>query len=152
MEDNLLRMFQNQGFQKNKSPNKSDKEVSSYGGRKGIFSKLLNISKALCALTLAAAIICTGAGCAGTKHSFWRAAQRGDIKKVEALLQEGVDANTMYEKSMGEYRFGWTMLSTASGRGHVDVAKLLFDNGVDVNVKNMGGEYRINGCVQRWTC
>ncbi len=138
MKYKQLRMFQANGSQENTFPYKCEKEVSSDIDRKDILSKLSNIYRTFCALTLAVSIIGTGIGCAGagTERSFWLAARNGDIKKVEVLLKKGVDANTMYEV----HPYGWTMLNIASRQGHVDIVKLLLDKGVDVNVKNKGGQ------------
>jgi len=128
MEDKLIRIFKSQVSQKNTFPDRSDKEVSPDGDKKSILSKLSEISKTAWVLTLAAAITCTATGC--TVRSFHRAAVTGDIKKVEALLQEGTDPNAMYNYL--------TVLSRASRNGHVNIVKKLLDNGADVNAKNWG--------------
>jgi ankyrin repeat protein len=57
------------------------------------------------------------------------AARKGDAAAVKKLLDEGVDVNT-------KYRYGATVLSFASDRGHVDVVKLLIERGADVLVKD----------------
>jgi hypothetical protein len=48
---------------------------------------------------------------------------------VKKLLDEGVDVNT-------KFRYGATVLSYASDRGHLEVVKLLLDRGADANVRD----------------
>jgi len=55
------------------------------------------------------------------------AAKVGDLKKVKALLKQGIDANSQNKQ-------GATPLHWAAFKGHVDVAKELIKNGAKVNV------------------
>ena len=61
------------------------------------------------------------------------AANRGDLKKVKRLLNEGADVNAKDED-------GWTPLHWAAYYGHLNVVKLLVDRGADVNAKSKAGE------------
>jgi ankyrin repeat protein len=54
------------------------------------------------------------------------AARTGNLKKVESLLNAGVDPNTTSENS-------YTALSYAAAGGHLEIIKLLLKNGANVN-------------------
>ncbi len=60
------------------------------------------------------------------------AADNGDIKTVEKLLQQGVKVDSQDEE-------GWTALMAASARGHVAMVRLLLRKGANPHVKNIDG-------------
>lgn len=57
------------------------------------------------------------------------AARRGDVAKVKALLDKGVDVNT-------KFRYDATALFYACDRGYVEVVKLLLERGAEVNLRD----------------
>ena len=59
----------------------------------------------------------------------YEAVRAGDAARVTALLDKGADVNA-------RYRYGTTALFKAADRGHLEVAKILLDRGVDVTVKD----------------
>ena len=63
---------------------------------------------------------------------FLVAVDEGDIERVNALLEEGVN---FYQRA----RRGETALMIAAGRGHIDVAKILVKKGIDVNASTLDG-------------
>jgi ankyrin repeat protein len=56
------------------------------------------------------------------------AAMRGDVKAVNALLDNGADVNVRHKD-------GWTGLLLAAVNGHAAVVQALLDKGADVNTK-----------------
>lgn len=58
-----------------------------------------------------------------------RAAQKGDCNEVERLLKGGTDVNTRTHGSM-------TPLHIAARKGHIKVARLLIDNGANIDAQN----------------
>jgi inorganic pyrophosphatase len=60
------------------------------------------------------------------------AAQNGDIKTMQTLLDSGVDINGMDSA-------GRTALTTAALRGHIDVVKFLIEKGASLDEKNVRG-------------
>jgi len=57
-----------------------------------------------------------------------QAAQTGNILKVHSLLKKGVNINQIGSK-------GKTPLMASSGEGHMEVVKVLLDNGAKVNLR-----------------
>jgi ankyrin repeat protein len=62
-------------------------------------------------------------------EEFLAAARKGDLEKVRAMLDRGVDVNS-------KSRYGATALSFASEHGHLEVVRLLVERGADVNVRD----------------
>lgn len=62
-----------------------------------------------------------------------RAARKGQIATVRALLDGGTDVNAKDE-------FGQTALMTAVANNHVEVVQLLLNRGAEVNARNNNGE------------
>ena len=58
-----------------------------------------------------------------------RAAEAGDIRQVERLIEQGADVNSK------NYRLRLTPLHLAGGKGHRAVVERLIANGADVNVR-----------------
>jgi ankyrin repeat protein len=87
--------------------------------------RLLNVSSL--AILLAAAFACTSPLHADPIHD---AARKGDVKKVQALLQE--DPKLVNEKD----NLGDTPLHVAALHGQLEVAQALIAAGADVNAKN----------------
>jgi uncharacterized protein len=56
------------------------------------------------------------------------AVEQGNTKEVKRLLDTGVKIN--------EPVFAWTWLQIAANKGHLDVVKLLVENGADLNYKH----------------
>ncbi len=61
------------------------------------------------------------------------AAERGQYKVLQGLIENGVDVNTVLPD-------GSTALMLAAKRGHDDIVKLLLRHGADVNVERNDGE------------
>jgi hypothetical protein len=61
-----------------------------------------------------------------------KASEKGDIKKVTLLLENGADVNTKDND-------GWTPLMHAAEKGHKEVVELLIEKGADVNTKDNDG-------------
>ncbi|MEM8736285.1 MAG: ankyrin repeat domain-containing protein, partial [Planctomycetota bacterium] len=59
----------------------------------------------------------------------WDAAQRGDVAKIQALLDAGIDANSPTE-------YNATALMYACGRGHQQAVEVLLEAGADPNNKD----------------
>lgn len=62
-------------------------------------------------------------------EEFFAAVRAGDLERVKALLEAGVDVNT-------KYRYGTTALFPACDRGHTEIVKLLLERGAEVNVQD----------------
>src|SRR5439155_10936981 len=62
-------------------------------------------------------------------EELWEAAKKGDVEKVEALLDKGVDVNAKSD-------YGATALHFAADKGNAEVVKLLLKHKADVNVKD----------------
>ena len=58
----------------------------------------------------------------------FQAAQRGDVKKMEALLEQGADINVRAGSDK------WTPLMTASREGRLEAVELLLEEGAEVNL------------------
>jgi ankyrin repeat protein len=70
-------------------------------------------------------------GLYGFKSTIHRAADAGDVAKVKAFIQEGVDVNTKVH--------GCTPLHCAARYGHKEVVELLIAKGADINAKDTQG-------------
>jgi outer membrane protein assembly factor BamB len=81
------------------------------------------------ALFLCAALLAQSPA-AGGADALLEAARRGDGARVVALIDSGVDVN-----SVSRYRV--SALGFAAERGHLDVVRLLVDRGADVNVADV---------------
>lgn len=66
---------------------------------------------------------------AGDVEDFHIAAQNGDLAKVRALLEKGVDVNA-------KSQYGATALSFACDKGALEIVKLLLEKGADVNIRD----------------
>ena len=62
-------------------------------------------------------------------EALFEAARQGELEKVRALLQQGLEVN-------GRSRYGATALSFACDKGHLEVVRLLLDQGAEVNVRD----------------
>ncbi len=61
--------------------------------------------------------------------ALFKAVEKGDKKKVAALIKKGADVNAKDDWKRSS-------LYTASGKGHLAIVKLLIQSGADVNLKN----------------
>ncbi len=71
----------------------------------------------------------SGPAFADDSKLFLEAANKGDVAKVRKFLASGVDVNAKTE-------YGGTALAFACDRGNVELAKLLIENGADVDTKD----------------
>ena len=82
--------------------------------------------------------ICTSCGSGGRPASkstrLQKAAQKGDIKAVKALLAAGAEVNAKTKKG------SWTPLHYAAWFGHTEVVKLLLEAGAKVNARDNYGK------------
>ena len=60
------------------------------------------------------------------------AAQKGQLKKVQKLFEQGFDINYQNNK-------GWTPLIASAARGHYEILAFLLKNGADPNKPNHKG-------------
>ncbi len=88
-----------------------------------------NLSATMIALLLSSLVAFGQASKQELNDQFFEAARSGDVAKVTALLDKGVDVNT-------KYRYGTTALFKAAERGNVEVVKLLLARGADATVKD----------------
>ncbi|GAG18036.1 unnamed protein product, partial [marine sediment metagenome] len=70
------------------------------------------------------------------KSTIHKAADAGDLAKVKAFIQEGIDVNTKVH--------GCTPLHCAARYGHKEVAELLIAKGADINAKDTRGRNPID--------
>jgi len=80
-------------------------------------------------IILAAAVALTQAPAPTKTEQLQDAARKGDAVTVKKLIDEGVDVNT-------KFRYNATALFYACDHGHVDVVKVLLDNGADLTIKD----------------
>ena len=70
------------------------------------------------------------------KSTIHKAAGAGDLARVKAFIQEGIDVNTKV--------YGSTALHCAARYGHKEVVELLIAEGADINVKDARGRTPID--------
>jgi len=75
------------------------------------------------------------------KSTIHQAADAGDLAKVKAFIQEGIDVNTKVN--------GFTPLHCAARYGHKEVAQLLIAKGADVNAKDTRGRTPIDLAINQ---
>ena len=61
---------------------------------------------------------------------FFKAAEKGNLKKLVSFLEEGIDINIKDKDDDA------TALHKASGQGHEQLVQLLIKKGADVNVRD----------------
>lgn len=83
------------------------------------------------------ALGCMTVGAASGMTALQKAVHKGDIKKVQALLDQGADIN--------EWKFG-TALIFAASENRLEIAKLLIDKGADLNALGQNG-WTALGCA-----
>lgn len=67
------------------------------------------------------------------------AAKRGDVALAQAVLEAGIDPNSM-ERSPGRRRRDKTVLILAAEQGHLEMVKLLVASGADVDLSDRPGK------------
>jgi ankyrin repeat protein/predicted TIM-barrel fold metal-dependent hydrolase len=77
----------------------------------------------------------------GFKSTIHRAADAGDLTKVMAFIQEGIDVNTKVH--------GCTPLHCAARYGHKEVAELLIAEGANINAKDTRGRKPIDLAINQ---
>jgi cytohesin len=75
------------------------------------------------------------------KSTIHQAADAGDLAKVKAFIQEGIDVNTKV--------LGCTPLHCAARYGHKEVAELLIAKGADINAKDTRGRTPIDLAINQ---
>jgi len=75
------------------------------------------------------------------KSTIHLAADAGDLAKVKAFIEEGIDVNTKVH--------GCTPLHCAARHGHKEVAELLIAEGADINAKDMRGRTPIDLAINK---
>jgi uncharacterized protein len=73
-------------------------------------------------------------GAQDKNEAFMHAAVEGDLKKVDALLNDGVNVNVEGKERKR------TALMWAAQRGHLEVVSLLLKKGAEINAKDENGE------------
>lgn len=79
-------------------------------------------------------------GCTDIDVKLFNAAQRGNLKKIESLSDQGADINVRLGVDQ------WTPLMTASREGQLDAALLLLAEGADPNIRDA----RFNKNAYHW--
>ena len=69
-----------------------------------------------------------------------QAASAGDVAKVKALLDQGVDVNAANS-------YGGTALTFAARRGNAEMVKLLLERGADPNRGVSGSDFDVRGRI-----
>jgi len=83
----------------------------------------------LIALVVGIAALVTPAAPTDAEEGLWEAARQGDLATIKQLHAAGVDLGA-------RTKYGATALSFACDKGHLDVARFLIDNRVDVNTQD----------------
>lgn len=61
---------------------------------------------------------------ADQNEALMEATRKGDLAQVQDLLEKGADVNTRDE-------YGWTPLTLAAEKGHLEIVKLLITHGAN---------------------
>ena len=77
-----------------------------------------------------AAVLLVGCGKSVPEISIYDAAEKGDIAALEKHIVAGTNVNG--------FLGGWSCLDRASHGGHLEVVRLLLDNGANVNARIEG--------------
>ena len=77
-----------------------------------------------------AAVVLVGCGKSVPAISIYDAAEKGNIAAIEKHIVAGTNVNG--------FLGGWSCLDRASHGGHLEVVRLLLDNGANVNVRIEG--------------
>ena len=77
-----------------------------------------------------AAVLLLGCGKSVPEISIYDAAEKGDIAALEKHIVSGTNVNG--------FLGGWSCLDRASHGGHLEVVRLLLDNGTNVNARIEG--------------
>jgi ankyrin repeat protein len=85
--------------------------------------------KSKLAIVILALLLPLSASAQSAGEELLAAARKGDIERVRALLDGGVDVNS-------KSRYGATALSFACDRGNVEMVRLLIERGADVNIRD----------------
>jgi len=67
------------------------------------------------------------------KKEFFSAIIKNDVKKVQELIDDGINVNSTNEKN------GWTALHYAADKGRAKIAKILIENGADIDRRDVKG-------------
>jgi ankyrin repeat protein len=89
---------------------------------------------------IAFACLCTG--CATNRNLFYAAA-KGDLAKVQRLVEKGADINYQHSSLFGRA----SPLFAASSKGQLGVVKYLVENGADINAKTRDGSVPLHNAA-----